>query len=189
VDPKDLEKAFASTGTVLAGVTPALLNKPTPCASWKVRELVNHIVGGTMYFATLAETGQPPAGGEEAPDAADAGDTVALFNKGAAEAVEAFSADGAMDRIMHLPFGDLPGSVFINIAAIDTFTHGWDLAKATGQPSDLDPALATEMLGVAQTFLPDELRGPEPAPFGPRVEAPAGASPADQLAAFLGRRP
>ena len=187
MDQKDLERAFASTGAVLAGVTPAQLDESTPCVSWTVRELVNHIVGGTTYFTALAETGQPPEEGE-APDVAGADDRVAVFNKGAAQAVEAFSADGAMDRVMHLPFGDLPGGVFVNIAAIDTFTHGWDLAKATGQPTDLDPALATEMLGVAQTFLPDEMRGPEPAPFGPRVEPPAGASPADQLAAFLGRQ-
>jgi uncharacterized protein (TIGR03086 family) len=189
VDLKDLERAFASTGAVLGGVTSAQLDQSTPCASWTVRDVVNHIVGGTAYFAAMAETGQPPAGGEEVPDVADAADRVAVFNQGAALAVEAFSADGAMDRVMHMPFGDLPGSVFINIAAIDTFTHGWDLAKATGQPTDLDPALATEMLGVAQTFLPDEIRGPEPAPFGPRAEAPAGAPPADQLAAFLGRLP
>ena len=189
MDPKGLEKAFASTGAVLAGVTAAQLDESTPCASWKVRELVNHIVGGTMYFTAVAQTGNPPAGAGDPPDFAAADDRVAVFNKGAAEAVQAFSAEGAMDRIMHLPFGDLPGSVFINIAAIDTFAHGWDLAKATGQPTDLDPALATEMLGFAQASFPDEMRGPEPALFGPRVEAPAGASPADQLAAFLGRQP
>ncbi len=187
MNPKDLEKAFASTGAVLSGVTRAQLDESTPCSSWKVRELVNHIVGGTMYFASVAGTGNPPEG--ESPDFAAGDDYVAVFNKGAAQAVEAFSAEGAMERIMHMPFGDLPGSAFINIAAIDTFTHGWDLARATGQPSNLDPGLASEMLGVAQSFLPDEMRGPEPAPFGPRVEPPAGAPPADQLAAFLGRQP
>jgi uncharacterized protein (TIGR03086 family) len=151
---------------------------------------VNHIVSGTYFFATVAETGAPPEGGGEALDYAAGGDYVAQFNKGAAKAVEAFAGEGAMERIMHLPFGDLPGSAFINIAAVDTFTHGWDLAKATGQPSDLDPDLATEMLGVAQGFLPDSLRGPEGmAPFGPKVEPSASASPAEQLAAFLGRRP
>ncbi len=187
MDLKDLEKAFASTGAVLSGVTPAQLDESTPCRSWKVRELVNHIVGGTTFFATVAETGKPPEGGD-APDFASRDDMVAVFNQGAAHAVEAFAADGAMERTMHLPFGDMPGNVFINIAAIDVFTHGWDLARAMGQPTDLDPALATEMLGVARAFLPDDTRGPEPAPFGPQVEAPAGASAADQLAAFLGRQ-
>jgi len=189
VNPKELEKAFATTGAVLSGVTREQLDGPTPCASWKVRELVNHIVGGTMFFASVAGTGQPPAAEGESPDFSARDDYVAVFNQGATRAVEAFSAEGALDRIMHMPFGDLPGSAFINIAAIDTFTHGWDLARATGQPTNLDPALATEMLGVAQSFLPDEMRGPEPAPFGPRVEPPAGASPADQLAAYLGRQP
>ena len=186
MDLKDLERAFASTGAVLGGMTSAQLDESTPCASWTVRDLVNHIVGGTAYFAAMAETGQPPEGGEDLPDAAAAADRVARYNQGAALAVEAFSADGAMDRVMHLPFGDLPGSVFVNIAAIDTFTHGWDLAKATGQPTDLDPALATEMLGVAQAFLPDEMRGPEPAPFGPRAEAPAGGAGRRSAGRLLG---
>ena len=92
-----------------------------------------------------------------------------------------------MDKILKLPFAELPGGVFVNIATIDTFTHGWDLAKATGQPSDLDPELATQLLAFARAFLSDGLRGEDgQAPFGPQVEAPAGAGPADQLAAFLG---
>ena len=33
----------------------------------------------------------------------------------------------------------------------------------------------------------DGFRGPEGAPFGPEIEAPADATNADRLAAFLGR--
>ena len=91
---------------------------------------------------------------------------------------------------MKLPFGQMPGSAFVNIATVDVFAHGWDLAKATGQPTDLDSALAAQLLVIAQASLPDTFRGPEgQAPFGPKVEAPAGGSAADQLAAFLGRQP
>ena len=111
------------------------------------------------------------------------------FNRGAARAVKAFEADGVMDKTLKLPFAELPGGVFVNIATIDTFTHGWDLARATGQSTDLDPELATQLLAFAQGFLSDALRGPDgKAPFGPQVEAPAGAGPADRLAAFLGRQ-
>lgn len=183
-----LSKGFASTAGVLAGVKREHLDQPTPCKSWRVRDLVNHIVAGPTWFAIIAETGESPQGGE-APDFS-AGDFVAEFGDGAARAVKAFEAEGAMEKTMRLPFGELPGSLFVNIAATDTFTHGWDLAKATGQPTDLDPALAAELLANAQGFLPDALRGPEgKAPFGPRVDPPAGASAADQLAAFLGRQP
>ena len=75
------------------------------------------------------------------------------------------------------------------LATTDTFTHGWDLAKATGQSTDLDPALAEELLQAAQLLVPDQFRGDEPMPFAPPVEPPAGATAADRLAAFMGRQP
>ena len=103
--------------------------------------------------------------------------------------MRAFEADGVMERILHLPFGDLRGGVFVNIACGDVFTHGWDLARATGQSTDLDPVVAAQLLEFATPFLTDALRGPEgQAPFGPIQEAPAGACAADQLAAFMGRQ-
>ncbi len=182
-----LAQAFASTAGVLAGVEAQQLDGATPCATWQVRELVNHIVGGATYAAVTAETGQAPARGE-APDFC-AGDFVTEFNRGAARAVKAFEAEGVMDKTLKLPFAELPGGVFVNIATIDTFTHGWDLATATGQPTDLDPELAAQLLAFAQGFVSDALRGEDgTAPFGPQVEAPADAGPADHLAAFLGRR-
>ena len=74
------------------------------------------------------------------------------------------------------------------MAATEQFTHGWDLARAAGQHTDLDPELAAELLGVARLAITDDFRGPDgQALFGPVREASAGASPADQLAAFLGR--
>jgi uncharacterized protein (TIGR03086 family) len=186
-----LSGALTSTGEVLAGVSAADLEGATPCASWRVRELINHIVGGQTFFATVATTGEPPSGGSagEAPDFS-AGDFKAAFAEGSARCMSAFEADGAMERIMKLPFGEMPGSAFVIIASSDTFTHGWDLAKATGQSTDLNPELAAQLLTFAQGFLLNAWRGPEgQAPFGPKVEAPAGASAADQLAAFLGRQP
>ncbi len=182
-----LSQAYTSTGAVLAGVSSADLDRATPCASWQVRELVNHVVGGAGWFAAIAATGETPE--TEAQDFC-AGDFKAVFAEDSARCVAAFAADGAMERIMQLPFGEMPGSAFVNIATVDTFTHGWDLARATGQSSDLDPELAVQLLAIAQASLPDTFRGPEgKAPFLPKVEAPAGAPAADQLAAFLGRQP
>ncbi|HWF17233.1 MAG TPA: TIGR03086 family metal-binding protein [Acidimicrobiales bacterium] len=183
-----LAQSFASTRGVLANVTPAQFEGDvTPCASWSVKELVDHIVNGTNYFAGTAETGTPPA--DDALPAVTPGGFLEDFDAGSARAVRAFGADGAMERIMHLPFGELPGSVYVNIACGDTFTHGWDLARATGQSTDLDPVVAAQILEFAKPFLPDALRGPDgQAPFGPEQKAPAGACAADQLAAFMGRQ-
>ena len=62
-----------------------------------------------------------------------------------------------------LPFGDLPGGMYLGLATNDVFAHGWDLAKATGQSTDLDPAMAAQLLAGMEMGLPDEIRGP----FGP----------------------
>jgi uncharacterized protein (TIGR03086 family) len=180
-----LDQAFASTGGILANVTHDDLELPTPCASWAVRDLINHIVGGTNYFAVTAETGTaPPVGNTDHA----AGDFKAVFEEGSRRAVKAFSAPGAMEKAMKLPFGELPGSIFVLIAANDTFTHGWDLARATGQSTDLDPALSDQLYQAAQV-IPDEMRGADgQAPFGPKVDVPESASAADKLAGFMGRR-
>jgi uncharacterized protein (TIGR03086 family) len=183
-----LKQAFASTAAVLWKVSPDQMTAPTPCYSWSVHDLVNHIVGGPDYFAETAETGVAPPRGDS-PDFA-VGDFAAVFDEGAEHAVAAFSAEGVMEKSLKLPFADLPGAVFVFIAAIDTFTHGWDLAKATGQSTDLDPPLAVQLLEVARASLPESLRGPDrKAPFGPEVEVAEPACPADALAAFMGRQP
>ncbi|MBA3652568.1 MAG: TIGR03086 family protein [Actinobacteria bacterium] len=181
-----LEQAFASTAGVLAKVQTDQLDDPTPCASWNVRELINHIVGGTHFFAGIAETGGVPEGGGTPPDFS-AGDFNAAFASGAQAAVAAFRAPGVMEKTMKLPFGEFPGSVFVMIAATDTYAHGWDLAKALGESTDLDPAIASAILGAA--MIPDQFRGPEGAPFGPIVEVDASACPADRAAGYLGRQP
>jgi uncharacterized protein (TIGR03086 family) len=181
-----LRQAYDSTAAVLAAVSRDQLDLPTPCASWTVRDLVNHLVGGTTYFAVTAETGVAPEVGD---DDHTAGDFAAAFEAGARRAVDAFAAEGVMEKMLKLPFGEFPGAVFVWIASNDVFVHGWDLAKATGQSTDLAPALAPQLLEAAQV-IPDEFRGPDGvAPFGPVVEAPASASPADRLAAFMGRTP
>ena len=184
MDVEPLQRAVRSTRAVLGGVTSEQLTLPTPCASWQVSDLINHIVGGQFFFAAVASGEQPS---RDRPDFS-AGDFVGEFERGSAAAIAAFDEPGAMERTMHLPFGDMPGSIFVKIAATDTFIHGWDLAKATGQPADLDPELATELLAGARPFLSDSLRGPEgEAAFGPEQPCTPDAANADQLAAFLGR--
>src|SRR4051812_8980256 len=146
-----LEAAIASTRSVLAGVSKEQLDEATPCASWKVRELINHIVGGQAFFVA-GINGQPPTASDS--DYAS-GDFVGSFDQNAKECLAAFGADGAMERMCKLPFGTMPGSAFVGIAATDTFAHGWDLAKATGQSTDLDPQLATALLVGAKAFIQD----------------------------------
>jgi uncharacterized protein (TIGR03086 family) len=179
-----LDRACQSNLGVLAKVRPQDLDAPTPCASWDVRALVNHFIGTARWWAAMM-TGADEAAEEDYA----AGDPVAAYKASIGVATAAFEADGAMERMVPLPFGEFPGTVVLGMAALDQFTHGWDLARALGLSTDLDPALAAELLNQARQTIPDAFRGPDgKAPFGPAFEAPAGSGPADQLAAFLGRR-
>jgi uncharacterized protein (TIGR03086 family) len=179
----ELDMALQSTLAILTKVQPADLDAPTPCASWNVRALVNHFVATARWWAGVlaGEAGNADA------DYAD-GDFVAAYEESIRIALAAFEADGVLDRTVRLPFGEFPGTVVRGMAALDQFAHGWDLARAIGYPTDLDPGLAGELLGQARLAISDAFRGPDgAAPFGPVMQAPAGTGPADQLAAFLGR--
>jgi len=179
----DLNRALQSTMTMLAKVEPGQLAAPTPCASWDVRALINHFVGTARWWADTV-TG---AGDAVEADYA-AGDFVAAYEESIGLAVAAFEADGVLGRTVRLPFGEFPGTVVLGMAALDQFAHGWDLARALGQPTDLDPALASALHGQARFAITDALRGPDgQAPFGPAVAVSDRAGAADQLAGFLGR--
>ena len=179
-----LNQSLHSTLSVLTKVGPADLDAPTPCASWDVRALVNHFVGSARWWAAVI-AGQDAAA--DADYAAD--DLVAAYEESTRLAAAAFAAEGALERTVRLPFGEFPGAVLRDLAATEQFVHGWDLARAIGYPAALDPELASWLLGRARLTVTEAYRGPDgQALFGPAVEAPAGAGPADQLAAFLGRR-
>lgn len=178
------KQAIRSARAVLDEVRPSDMAKQTPCASWKVSELINHMIGAE-YFFIGGMKGEMPSG--DAPDFAS-GDFLKAFDDACAASVAVFEADGAMERIAKLPFGDMPGAAFVGLATTDTFTHVWDLAKAVGRNTDLAPELAGQLLAASKMSIQDGFRGPDgKAPFGPEQQAPPSASNADQLAAFLGR--
>jgi uncharacterized protein (TIGR03086 family) len=182
VSIEPLQQAIAVTRGVLTKVTPDQLSAPTPCASWDVAALINHIVGAQRFFAAGVDGTEPDRDADVA-----AGDYVQAFDDGAAALMVAFGADGVMERMLTLPFGEMPGAAFAGLATTDTFQHGWDLAKATGQSTDLAPELAEALLAQSKAAIQDAFRGPEGAPFGPEKTVVDDAPAADRLAAFLGR--
>jgi hypothetical protein len=77
----------------------------------------------------------------------------------------------------------------MGLAVVDTFTHGWDIAKATGQSTDLAPELAAGILAQARQMIQPGFRAEEDGagPFLAEQQPVDGSCNADQLAAFLGR--
>jgi uncharacterized protein (TIGR03086 family) len=183
LDPAEpLSRALASTRTVLAQVKAGQLDAPTPCASWDVRALTGHFTG-TAYWAVATISGiEAPE-----PEGDPGGDFVAAYQTAGDAALPAFRAEGALERKVTLPLAEFTGTELMWLAVSDQFVHGWDLARA-GLDTNLDPELAGQLLAVGQTAIKPGYRGPDGVGlFGPERPAPAGAPPADRLAAFPGR--
>jgi uncharacterized protein (TIGR03086 family) len=115
-------------------------------------------------------------------------DLVKAHAESASRAQATFSAPDGLTRIYDIRIGPVPGSAFIGLRTTDAIVHAWDLAKATGQTTDVDPEVAGAMLEMSRQRISPELRGAG-RPFGEEQPAPDAGSAADQLAAFLGREP
>ena len=180
---REYETAIVTFRQVLNGVAPEQITSATPCASFDVAQLIDHTIG-TQNMVTDALQDKPfnMTGVEVARS-----EQAAAFERAAADAVAELHRDGALDKTVTLPFGTFSGEKLMGLAALDTFQHAWDLAKATGQNTDLDAELAGSLMGLAVAHMAHVPRGEEPAPYGPEQTAPAGAPAADRLAAFLGR--
>lgn len=181
--PDALRRAQGVAQGVMSGVSAEQLDDQTPCSQWKVRDLIDHLVGA-QHWGRAVLNGDAPS---DAGKGSASGDFVAAFADAADQCAQAFAADGALDRTVNLG-AEMPASALLGLMVTDNFTHAWDLAKATGQDTDLDPDLAAQLLVRAKTSVPDSFRSEDGAIFGPEQTAPAGGSAADELAAFLGRR-
>jgi uncharacterized protein (TIGR03086 family) len=184
-----MRRVIELTGSVVDNIEPAQLDNQSPCEAWTVRDVLNHIVAGAEVFGRCVRDGSLPE--QEFADITTGDrlgdDYKASFHRAADDAEAAFAIPGAMDRIVQMPFGEMPAAMAVNIAIFDVTTHAWDLAKATGQSTDFDPEIVRAAFQAARVMLSDELRAT--GRFGPAVDIADDAPTADQLAAFTGRTP
>src|SRR5262245_4322603 len=163
MDDNMMKSVCESTDRIVANVTPAQFGLPTPCSEWNVGQLSNHLLS-TLILGTalLSDTRPAVAAGPGEVPAEDliGNDLIGAYRSGVSGLVAATTVD-AVSRTHTTPLGEMPGMGIAGFTALDILVHGWDLAKATGQPTDLDPQLAEQLLGFAQQAVGDgEGRGP-----------------------------
>jgi uncharacterized protein (TIGR03086 family) len=113
-------------------------------------------------------------------------DWTGTYRAAAAALLAAWQQEGALDGTVRLPIGEVPATWRIGQQIADLAVHGWDIARATGQPTDLNPELGQLALEWARENLKPQYRGQA---FGPEVSVPEAAPLYDRLAAFFGRAP
>jgi uncharacterized protein (TIGR03086 family) len=182
-----LQRVVDETSRVIDDVSDAEMANPSPCDGWTVRDVVNHITGGATMFALSVEQGAVP---DDVLGRLMGGDNLGNDPKGAWKAaadraMHAFDAPGALDKMVTLPFGEMPGSVALSIAVFDVLTHAVDIASSTGQQvQDLD--LVETALVMGRQMVGPELR--QPGVFDPEQPVAADAPAEIRLLAFAGRQ-
>lgn len=159
---------------------------PTPDDEWDVRALVNHVLNENLWAPpllegmTIAEVGDR-FDGDQLGD-----DPLAAWAEASSASVAAVAAAGALERTVHVSFGDIPGREYVSQLICDHAIHGWDLARAVGGDERLD----ADLVDFAYDYLVPQVDGWRSAGvFGPRVDVPAGAGRQDELLGLTGRRP
>ena len=182
-----LSRALDQAGAAIARIRPEQAALPTPCRSWDVRALVNHVVDEVQRFAEMTATGKRGASDGDVVGA----DWTGAY-RGAADGLRAaWRQPGALDRVHRLPGGEITAGWAIGQQITELTLHAWDIAKATGQSTELDPELGRLALAWAMENLQPAFRGDEAAGYhiGPEVPVTDDAPLYDRVAALGGRDP
>ncbi|MEV2240615.1 TIGR03086 family metal-binding protein [Micromonospora sp. NPDC049891] len=182
----NVEPAARALKALLPGVADDQLSAPTPCESWTVGDLLDHLMGLTLAFRTAAEKGPDPAPdgpGDPSVDQLDPqwrsrlpvrlDELVAAWREPAA-----WTGETAVGGVV------LPAELMGVVALNELVVHGWDLARATGQPYDIDDqTLDTVHRLVSQQASSDGT----PGLFGPSITQPDDAPLLDRVLGLTGR--
>jgi uncharacterized protein (TIGR03086 family) len=186
----DSDRLSAAVQHLVDGVTPDQWTAATPCADWNVRQLLHHLTNGNVIFAMIATGERPPGPITPEERAVDhlGDDPAAGFHAVSERMHDAFLTPGFLEGRFETPvLGEQTGTTIVHMRINEMLIHGWDLARATGQPAGLPDDLAEGALRQWQARLADRPR--DGMPFDTPKPVPADAPAIDRLAAYLGRQP
>lgn len=189
-DPIDISalhrEALAATGLVVGSIGPQDWSKPTPCAEWDVRDLLNHLVAGNLWAAELAAGATIEEVGDHLDGDVLGDDPAGAYDRSAESAAAAFERPGALEAPCAVSYGPVPGSVYAGHRFIDVLVHGWDLATAIGGDIALPAPLVAACIAVVE---PQEQMLGDSGAFGSPTDPGRGVEGQTRLLAMLGRAP
>jgi len=172
---------------LVAGVGPGQWRDGTPCSEWDVRTLVHHLLYEQYWVAPLFEGLEIDQVGDRFEGDLMGGDASAwpgLLASSIERAHAAVARPGALDRTVHLSFGDASGREYAIQLIADLAIHAWDLAQATGQDGTLESGVVALLLPWTEVNA-ELLAGS--GMFGVRIDAAPDAPDDVRLLGQLGR--
>jgi uncharacterized protein (TIGR03086 family) len=187
----DLRPAAGRMADLVARVPDELLAAPTPCPTYTLGDLVDHVGGLAVAFTNAATKravhlgSQPPSG--DASRLTDGWrDRIPRDLRAMAEAWRDAEAWTGMTKAGGV---DLPGEVAGVVALDELVVHGWDVARASGQPYQCDEASLEAVLTFVAPLAAEGLEAQREGLFGPVVAVPADAPLLDRVIGLTGRDP
>ncbi|EOM75309.1 TIGR03086 family protein [Rhodococcus rhodnii] len=158
-------------------------NAPTPDTDWTVLDLAVHVTTEQQWVPPLlAGRTVARARREIAPLH---GDLSREWERYASAATDAW-ATTPPENPVHLSFGTVTAEFYLRQQTSDITVHAWDLARAIGGDTTLDPVLAAavweDLRDQADALAASGL-------FAPPVPVPDDAPVQDRLLALTGRDP
>jgi len=178
-----LLRTFEVADSLVLSISPADLDRPTPCSEYDVRGLLDHLAMVAHRVRVVLEgrpfTDAAVTGAETLPE------LQADWSTGLAELREA-APSFDLSRTVTAPFGTVPAVRALGMYCGEVTVHSWDLARALDRTDLLDPTLAEPLVESARRGIPREREG---IPFGPVVDVAADAPAYDRLVGWYGRSP
>jgi len=187
----DLGPAARRMADLLSRIPDDLLTGPTPCPKYTLGDLVEHVGGLSLAFAAAAakET-DDIAAQAPAPDAERLGDDWRTrIPRDLAALAEAWRSPQAWTGMTKAGGVDLPGDIAGLVALDELVIHGWDVARASGQPYDPDEQTLETVHGFVSQFSGPGQEEARAGLFGPVVVVPDDAPLLDRVIGLTGRDP
>ncbi len=159
---------------------------PSPCDEWTAREVAGHAMGVISNVAARAGVGDPiDVFANVGLIAGD--DPAARFRQIRDRYLDAMDHPGAIQTVIQSSLGEMPMDAFLFNMTADTLIHSWDLARAAGVDSTLDPGLVAVVHASLIERDSPALRAP--GRYGAALTGAKGVNAQDELIAFTGRNP
>jgi uncharacterized protein (TIGR03086 family) len=189
----DLDPAAREVIRLLDGVAADHLTGPTPCAGTSVAALLDHLMGLSLAFTWAARKAPPAQGGGPGPGRPTAAhldpEWRTVLPRRLGELVEAWRDPAAWDGATEAGGVRMPAERMGVVALDELVLHGWDLARATGQPFQCDSASTAAVLAfTTDSARPENLANREGL-FGSVVDVSEDAPAFDRALGFAGRDP
>jgi len=182
-------RALGAVTDLLADLTPADLDRPTPCAGWDLRQLLAHMIGQNLGFAAAAEHDVGVEAFADHPVDDSVREAWSASAERVATALGAASGEGRTVALPEFPqYGRLPGNFVLGMHQLDSVVHGWDVATALGRRYRPDDELVAATLEMARAVPAGPEREQPGASFAPAITGGTDDPWAETLR-LLGRDP